>query len=140
MVEVLAGELVKQLKDIKFDYLVGPEVKVVPLLHELSKLLGKDRYIICRKQIHGYMVSPISSQMKPGLVLDGSDSKLLKNKKVVLVDDVVSSGRTMKVVEELMEIVGAKVVSYIALFKQGDREDKLLESFIFLGKLPVFAS
>jgi adenine phosphoribosyltransferase len=138
LVETISQELVPKLADIEFDYLVGPEVKVVPLLHELSKALGKDRYIVCRKQIHGYMVSPISSRMKPGLVLDGKDARDLRGKKVVVVDDVVSSGRTMRIVDDLIQIVGAQIVAHVAVFKQGDIQDEYLKNLIFLGELPVF--
>lgn len=140
MVEVLAGELVKKLKDIKFDYLVGPEVKVVPLLHELSKRLKKDKYIVCRKEIHAYMQSPIKTFQKPGLVLNGSDAELIKRKKVVIVDDVVSSGRTLYIVEELMKITEAEVVAKVAVFKQGKRLHEKQKDLIYLKTLPVFPS
>ena len=140
LVEVVAKTLYKKLKSIEFDYLVGPEVKVVPLLHELSKLLNKERYIICRKGVHGYMVSPIKSSRKPELVLDGSDSELIRNKKVVIIDDVVSSGQTFLAVRELMEKSGAQVISQMAIFKQGDKVDSAIENLVFLGTLPIFPS
>lgn len=140
MVEVIAKLMKQKLSGVGFDYLVGPEVKVVPLLYELSRLLNKDKYMVCRKQIHGYMVSPISSVVKPGLVMDGADAKLLKEKKVVVVDDVVSSGRTMKVMDDLMNIVGAKIVAHIAVFRQGNKDDIRLNNLIHLGELPLFTS
>lgn len=138
MVEVLAKKMAKKIGGVNFDYLAGPEVKVLPLLHELSKILKKNRYIVCRKQIHGYMVSPVVSMIKPGLVIDGNDAKRLKCKKVIVVDDVVSSGRTMRVMDNLMSLVGAQIVAHIAVFKQGDREDGEMRNLIYLGKLPLF--
>lgn len=140
LVNVFAEVLSSKIKNTGFDCLVGPEVKVVPLLHELSKKLKKDRYVICRKQIHGYMVRPVVTKFKPSLVLDGQDAKYLKDKKVVVIDDVVSSGRTMRMVEDLMNVVGAKVVSHIAVFRQGDIKDEIFKDLIFLGELPVFKS
>ena len=138
LVEKVAEELEKKIKKFDFDYLVGPEVKVVPLLHILSQRLGKPRYIILRKNIMGYMVKPISVRAKPTLVLDGKDSEILHHKRVVIVDDVVSTGRTVKAVEELMEAAEAKVVGVVAVLKQGEETINLQVPFIFLRKLPLF--
>ena len=139
LVESLAKLLKAKLKNIRFDYLVGPEVKVVPLLQELSKLLKRKRYIICRKNIHGYMISPIKSRSQPRLIIDGADAEILKNKKVVILDDVVTSGKTLSVVEELMKMCGASVVAKIAVFKQ-EGPSTLPKDLIFLYTLPVFPS
>lgn len=138
LVEAVARELVKKLERLDFDFLVGPEVKVVPLLHELTKKLNRKFYIVCRKQIYGYMVSPVSSHTKPGLVINGPDAQLIKGKRVVLIDDVVSTGRTMKVLELLMEEVGAKVVARITILKQGSRSEEAVRDLVFLGRLPLF--
>lgn len=140
LVDKLARILVSKFKGIDFDYLVGPEVKVVPLLHELTHILKKKRYVVCRKEIHGYMVSPIKTSFQPGLVIDGNDAKMLKGKKVIIIDDVVTSGQTISAVEELMKKSGAKVAAKFAVFKQGDRLQKFQEKLIFLYSLPVFAS
>lgn len=110
LVEIITKKLAKKLKDVDFDYLVGPEVKVVPILQELSRVLKKKRYIVCRKEIHGYMISPIKTPGKHGLVLNGSDAKLITDKKVIIVDDVVSSGNTIKTISQLVTNCGAKVV------------------------------
>lgn len=140
MVGVIAIKMIKKLSKINFDFLVGPEVKVVPLLHEISRILGKKRYVVCRKNIHGYMVSPVISHNKPGLILDGNDATLLRGKNVVVVDDVVSSGLTMRVADELIESVGGRVVAHAAVFKQGERNDDFFKNLICLGMLPVFKS
>lgn len=140
MVEVIAKKLVKRLEKYDFDNLVGPEVKVVPLLHEISRIMGKPNYVVCRKQIYGYMVKPIKTRLKPGLVLDGSDAKVIEGKRVIVIDDVVSSGRTLRVVGELMDLVDAEVVTNLAVFKQGDIQEGLPKKFIFIEKLPIFKS
>lgn len=139
LVQATAEALAKKLKKFDFDFLVGPEVKVVPLLQELSKLLGKERYITCRKQIRGYMVKPLVTRTKPQLVLDGVDRERLRSKKVAIVDDVISTGRTIKVVKELMKEAGAEVVCTAAVLKQGSPKD-LEKGVIFLKKLPLFKS
>lgn len=140
MVEVIASKMARKLAKIDFDFLVGPEVKVVPLLHEITRVLNKKRYVVCRKNIHGYMVSPVASHNKPGLILDGNDAALLKGKNVVVVDDVVSSGLTMQVADELINSVGGKVVAHAAVFKQGERNNDFFRNLICLGTLPVFKS
>lgn len=138
LVEKLAEALARKLKKTDFDYLVGPEVKVVPLLQALSKKAGKPRYVVLRKHIMGYMVKPISDKIKPNLVLNGPDAALLNEKKVVIVDDVVSTGRTIKVVRELMRLVNAEVVGAVAVLKQGVEEEQFEIPFSFLGTLPLF--
>ncbi len=138
LVEEIAVQMYKKIKDLDFDYLVGPEVKVVPLLHELSKLLDKERYIICRKNIHGYMISPIKTKFSPGLVLDGSDLQFIGGKKVIVIDDVVSSGKTISALKELMELANAKIVYKLAIFKQGSKTDTPSD-INFLYSLPVFS-
>lgn len=140
LVVILARLLSRKLKRLKFDYLVGPEVKVVPLLHEVSGLLGKPRYIVCRKQIHGYMLTPVKTKIKPGLVIDGQDAAIISGKRVVVIDDVVSSGKTMVVVDELMKICNAKVVGHVAVFKQGSELARELPNLVFLKTLPVFGT
>ena len=140
LVEAVSEILQGKIQDINFDTLVGPEVKVVPLLHDLSKRLGKKRYVICRKQIHGYMVKPVFTRLKPSLVLDGQDARYLKDKKVIVVDDVVSSGRTMRMVEDLMNMVGAQVVAHLAVFKQGDIQDTIFKDLVVMDDLPIFKS
>lgn len=140
LVEIVAKKLLNKLKNIDFDYFVGPEVKVVPLLHELTSLFEKKRYVVCRKNIHGYMISPIKTNLKNGLILNGSDAKLLKGKKVVIVDDVVTTGSTFYAVEKLMELVDTKVVAKVAIFKQGDNLHLNNKNTMYVSSLPTFTS
>ncbi|MBU0650213.1 adenine phosphoribosyltransferase [Patescibacteria group bacterium] len=137
LVNKSAKELAKRLKGFEFDFLVGPEVKVVPLIHQLATLMKVKKYVICRKNIMGYMVSPIQSEGKNRLVLDGRDAQLLKNKKAVIVDDVVSSGRTTREIVALLKKLNAEVVCVATIFKQGDEELPDLPNFIYLAKLPL---
>ena len=140
-VEKASIELLKKIKKINFDYLVGPEVKVVPLLFEMTRLLGKNYYVVCRKSIKGYMVNPLvlhpNSPFKKlrSLIIDGDDQKLIAGKNVIVVDDVVTTGTTLTAVSELMQKAGANVVGFCAILKQGDAQ---IKGLIHLGKLPIF--
>jgi adenine phosphoribosyltransferase len=137
LVEALARKLAVKLKNTAFDFLIGPEVKVVPLLEEVSRLLKKERYIVCRKKIHGYMVSPLTSRSGPNLVMNGSDAALIKRKKVVILDDVVSSGATMEALERLILAAGGKVVARVAVLRQEGKAETL-KGITFLDELPIF--
>ncbi len=152
LTDVLADEMVLKIKNCKFlpaqagkiDYIVGPEVKAVPLVHGVAKRLGHKRFVICRKSIKPYMTSPIvvkplshfPKHVKP-LVLNGPDAILLNGKKVFVVDDVISTGVTFRMIAYLMEKVGAEVVGYITAIKQGEQFDQL-DNLIYIASLPVF--
>lgn len=144
LVEKVAGVLEKKLRKVKFDYLAGPEVKVVPLVAELARRLKHKKFVICRKSVKPYMVSPIilkplayfPKHVQP-LVIDGLDADLLNGKKVVIVDDVVSTGVTMRMMKKMMEKVNAEIVLTVAVLKQGKQFDELGE-FLYLGELPIF--
>jgi len=142
LTEKAAEKLAEKLKNYQFDYLVGPEVKVVPLLYALSQKLGQKRYVVCRKSIKGYMTSPKLLKIPKGskfnmLVLDGPDVELLKGKKVAVVDDVVSSGTTLINLGKLLNQIGAKIVVTATIFKQGEQYQGNL---IYLACLPIFSS
>ena len=145
LTQKVALALAKKLKKYNFDYLVGPEVKVVPLIYELSKRLGHKRYIICRKSVKPYMLAPailkpltyFPKHVRP-LVIDGVDKNLLAGKKVVIVDDVVSTGVTLRMIKHLMEKIGTEVVATAAVIRQGDAQFDEIENFIYLNEPPIF--
>lgn len=146
LVDRLADELAKKLQGMAFDFLVGPEVKVVPLIHGVAKRLGQKKFIVCRKSVKPYMVSPVI--LKPlayfpkhvrQLVLDGNDALMLKNRKVVVMDDVISTGVTVRMMNKLMEKVGAEVVTTVAVLREGAQFEKI-PNLIYLAELPVFKS
>ena len=145
LTEKAAKELAKKLKKYDFEYLVGPEVKVVPLIHSLASKLGHKKYVICRKSVKPYMISP--SILKPlshfpkhvrPLVIDREDKAALSGKKVVIVDDVVSTGVTIRMISFLMEKIGAQVVATAAIIRQGEKQFDEIENFVYLAKLPIF--
>lgn len=145
LTEKVAVKLAKKLKKYKFDLLVGPEVKVVPLIYELSKKLGHKKYVICRKSVKPYMVSPtilkplsyFPKHIRP-LTINGVDRELLAGKKVVIVDDVVSTGVTIRMIKKLMEKIGAQVVATASIIRQGEKQFDEIDNFIYLTTLPIF--
>jgi adenine phosphoribosyltransferase len=126
-----------KIKNVEFDYIVGPEVKTVPLLYELSTYFHKNCYIVCRKKIHSYMIHPVTSDTNPPLTINGSDADLIRGKKVFIIDDVVTSGKTLQVVESLVKMCGAHVAGCAAVAKQGDDQANLDANFWYLIKLPL---
>lgn len=145
LVDALADTLAAKLKSNNADYLVCPHVKVVPLVHGVAKRLGHKRFVVCRKSVKPYMMSPVIVKPLPHfpkhvqpMVINGTDAELLKGKKVIIVDDVVSTGITMQMANRLMVNVGATVVKNIAIIRQGDG---LLENIVnleYLHQLPIF--
>lgn len=124
------------------EVLVTPEVKSIPLVFELSRIL-KIPYVVTRKIKKPYMVKSLKSEVvsittgKPQVLwLDGKDRKALKGKKVALVDDVISTGNTLRGLRQLMKASGAKVAAEVAIFTEGD--SKKWKQVIALGNLPVF--
>ncbi|ANZ60085.1 phosphoribosyltransferase family protein [Secundilactobacillus paracollinoides] len=138
-----AEQLAKRVADVDFDYIVTIESKGIPLAQELSWLTHHDRYIVLRKSEKDYMVDPIdmpvssiTTSADQKLVLDGTDAKLLAGKRVLIVDDVISSGGSIETAHQLLDQVGAKVVKQLAILAEGDAADR--EDIHFLGKLPLF--
>lgn len=145
LIQAISKELKPKLKRYDFDYLVGPEVKVVPLIHELARQMNFSKYVICRKKVKPYMVQPIKLKPLPHfpkhveqLVLNGADAEILKEKKVAIVDDVVSTGVTMRMIDKMMEKVGAKVVVHASVIRQGQNQFDKIENFVYLAELPFF--
>lgn len=142
-----AGEKMQlelQKRNILPDCFVGPEVKVVPLIHHMAKRFGHNRYVVLRKSVKGYMSSPhieypweTTPKHVKKLVIGLSDREYLANKKVVLIDDVVSTGATMDLLTKAMQKIHAIVVARCSIFKQGERYN---EDLIHLAKLPLMTN
>lgn len=144
LVDRLADALEDKLMPYDFDVLVAPQIKIVPLIHGVAKRLGHARFVVCRKTIKPYMVNPLI--LKPlahfpkhvkQLVINSVDAQFLNGKRVVLLDDVVSTGVTMRMLTRLMEKVGAKVQSSVCVLKQGMQFEEI-PNLMFLGELPIF--
>jgi adenine phosphoribosyltransferase len=142
LVQASAKALAKKLKNVKYDMLVTAEAKSIPLAHALS-VVTKKPYIILRKMYKPYMGAALTTEtlsittgQPQVLVLDEKDLKSIKRKKVVLVDDVISTGSTLQGMKMLMEKAGAKVAADAAILTEGDRAQWM--NVYSLGHLPLF--
>jgi adenine phosphoribosyltransferase len=142
LVQAAAKALAKKLKDTKYDMLVTAEAKSIPLAHALS-VATKKPYVILRKMYKPYMGAALTTEtlsittgQPQMLVLDEKDIPRVKNKKVILVDDVISTGSTLHGMKTLMEKARAKVVADAAILTEGDRAR--WTNVHSLGHLPLF--
>ena len=135
-----AGRALAERLPADVDTLVTPEVKAVPLAHVISRHAGRP-YVVIRKPQKPYMISPIVREVisittgKPQiLVLDGTDVEKIRGKKVAIVDDVVSSGGTLRSLTEIIEEVGGTVSAVVSVFTEGTERPEVIS----LGHLPLF--
>lgn len=136
-----AQELKNKIPEV--DYIITAEAKGIPLAQELSRLLGMKRYFVARKSIKPYMVEPfitevysITTQGRQILCLEKEESEIIKGKRILIVDDVISTGESIKALESLVKKAGGKVAGKAAILAEGDSADR--SDIIFLEKLPVF--
>ena len=136
-----ATELLKLAPD--FDYMIAPEAKSIPLIHEMARQSGRSKYMLVRKVPKFYMDgvfsvddTSITTAGIQKLYLDGADAKLMKGKKMLIIDDVVSTGGSLSAVEELVKLAGGKIAGKMTILAEGDAAKR--DDFIFLQKLPLF--
>ena len=135
-----AAELLKKCPE--FDYIVAPEAKAIPLAHEMARQSGKP-YFICRKGAKLYMQSPVSVNVRSittdkeqTLFMDSLEGEQLRGKRVIILDDVISTGESLLAVRKLVEEFDANIVAQAAILAEGDAADR--DDIIFLEKLPLF--
>ena len=125
------------------DVLLTAESKGIPLICEMSRLLNNERYVLVRKSPKLYMrnvlkveVNSITTDHKQVLCLDGYDAEYLKGKRVVIVDDVISTGESLRAMEALLAAVDCQIVGRMAILAEGEAADR--KDIIYLEKLPLF--
>lgn len=135
-----ATELLKKCPE--FDYIVVPEAKGIPLAYEMARQSGKP-YYVCRKGAKLYMKNPVSVNVRSittakeqTVFLDGNEGEILRGKRVIIVDDVISTGESLTAVRALLDKFDANVVGQVAVLAEGDAADR--DDIIFLEKLPLF--
>ena len=141
VVKAAAAALAERLRHVPADVLVTAEAKSIPLIYEMSALMGLP-YVVLRKAYKTYMGDAISAETvsittgKPQtLFLDEKDHNLITGKQVILVDDVVSTGSTVEGMQQVMAKAGAEVSQVAAIFTEGDND---WSHVVALGNLPVF--
>ncbi len=137
-----AAELLKRVPE--FDIIVTPEAKSIPLAYEMARQKGNGMsYIVIRKAPKLYMTEPVSITVKSitteqvqSLWLSSEDADRLKGKRVLIVDDVISTGKSLEAVTELVHRVGGEIVGSCAPLAEGEAADRV--DIIYLEKLPLF--
>lgn len=136
-----AAELLKKVGD-DFDVILTAETKGIPLAYEMSRQCGKP-YVVGRKGIKLYMTDPISVNVRSittrgmqALYLSQEDAAKLRGKKVLIADDVISTGESLNALEKLCTEAGGEIVCKAAVLAEGDAADR--DDLVFLEKLPLF--
>ncbi len=127
----------------EYDYMITAEAKGIPLIHEMARLAGNQRYMLARKGTKLYMrdildvaVRSITTNREQHLYLDGNDAAMMRGKRILIVDDVVSLGDSMHALEELVAAAGGTVCGRATILAEGKAADR--DDLVYLEKLPLF--
>lgn len=136
-----ARELLKKVPE--HDIMVTAEAKSIPLIHEMARQAGKNDYIVARKKPKVYMsdvievsVNSITTHGEQKLYIGKDDTEKIQGKRVLIVDDVISTGESLGALEKLIQAAGGNIVGKAAVLAEGDAADR--EDIIFLERLPLF--
>ena len=126
-----------------YDYLLTAEAKSIPLIHEMARQSGAKTYFIARKGMKVYLTDPIhvtvhsiTTQHEQDLYLSGEDAARIRGKRILIVDDVISTGDSLKAMEELVVDAGGTVAGRMAVLAEGDAQKR--GDIIYLNPLPLF--
>ncbi len=127
----------------EYDVLITAESKGIPLGYEMARQAGVNRYLIARQAAHLYMKNvftvkenSITTDPEQTLRLDGDDAEYMKGKRVLIVDDVISTGESLRAVEELVKQAGGNIVGRMAVLAEGEAAER--DDILYLEKLPLF--
>ena len=143
LTQACAAELLKRAPE--YDYIITAESKGIPLAYEMARQRGDKKWMLARKGAKIYMqnlfcveVKSITTAAVQKLYLDGSDAEMMKGKRILIVDDVISTGESLRALEELVNAAGGEIVGRMAVLAEGDAQNR--EDLIYLEKLPLFNS
>lgn len=138
-----AQELLKRAPE--YDYIIAPEAKSIPLLYEMARQSGENKYFLARKAPKLYMtgvfeveVKSITTDAVQKLVLDVADADEMRGKRILIVDDVISTGESLEAVEKLVEKAGGIIAGKMFVLAEGDAKKR--DDIIYLAPLPLFNS
>ena len=136
-----ARELLKKAPE--YDYIITAEAKGIPLAHEMARQAGDAKYFVARKGSKLYMrdtfgvaVRSITTDREQHLYLDGADAKLINGKRVLILDDVISTGESLRAMEELVKKAGGNIVGKMAVLAEGGAIER--HDITVLAPLPLF--
>ena len=141
LTEACARELIKKIPE--HDYMITAEAKGIPLIHDMARQLGEKKHFVARIGVKVYMVDPISvevnsitTQKTQTLYLDGKDAEMMKGKRILIVDDVISTGESLNALEKLVEEAGGIICGKACILAEGDAAKR--DDIVFLEELPLF--
>ncbi len=141
LTERCAAELLKIAPE--HDVMITAESKGIPLVYAMARQSGQYRYVLARKSVKLYMrnvvkceVKSITTSAPQTLYIDGDDAEYLKGKRVLIVDDVISTGESLHALESLVEQAGGNIVGKMTVLAEGSAADR--KDILFLAKLPLF--
>ena len=127
----------------EYDYLIAPEAKAIPLLYEMARQSGAEKYFLARKVAKAYMsgvfevnVKSITTAAVQRLIIDTADAEQIRGKRMLILDDVISTGESLRAMEELVKSAGGIVAGRMAVLAEGDAIDR--DDIIVLAPLPLF--
>ncbi len=136
-----AGALLEKAPE--YDYMISAEAKGIPLVHEMARQSGQNKYFLARKAPKLYMsgvfdvkVNSITTAKEQHLYLDVADAEIMKGKRILIVDDVISTGESLAAIEKLVLEAGGIVAGRMAILAEGDAQTR--DDIIYLEKLPLF--
>ena len=125
------------------DVMITAESKGIPLIHSMCRITGKNRYILARKSVKLYMrdvikceTQSITTAASQTLYINGEDAEFMRGKRVLIVDDVISTGGSLASLENIVSQSGGQVVGKMAILAEGDAQNR--DDLIYLEKLPLF--
>ena len=141
LTEKCAEALAKQAPE--HDVMITAESKGIPLIHAMASILGENRYVLARKSVKLYMKNvlkcvtrSITTDAEQVLYLDGDDAEFMKGKRVLIVDDVISTGGSLRSLENLVEQAGGNIVGKMTILAEGDAAGR--KDITYLEVLPLF--
>lgn len=141
LTEACSAELLKRAPE--YDYIITAESKGIPLAYEMARMHKDTKWLLARKGAKLYMQNLFSVEVKSittdavqRLYLDGADAALMKGKRILIVDDVISTGESLRALEELVNKAGGEIVGRMAVLAEGAAQNR--EDLIYLEKLPLF--
>ena len=141
LTQACATELLKRAPE--YDYIITAESKGIPIAYEMARQAGDKKWLLARKgaklymqNVFGVEVKSITTAAVQKLYLDGADAALMQGKRILIVDDVISTGESLRALEELVTKAGGEIVGRMAILAEGDAQKR--DDLIYLEKLPLF--